>query len=96
MPGNATMEQFLECYVTLLCKVSKDFPNLKVIGTQLRGAHSTDRIDWCAVLYDVAEDTLYQAATRRQSVVSFLLQESRGARYPNTVSWSFKGANLQP
>jgi 2-dehydro-3-deoxygluconokinase len=65
VPSNASMEQFLECYVTLLRKVAKDYPNLKLIGTQLRGAHSADRIDWGAVLYDVAEDKLYQAAIRR-------------------------------
>ncbi|HSB80352.1 MAG TPA: sugar kinase [Candidatus Methylomirabilis sp.] len=65
VPSNAGMEQFLECYVTLLRKVAKDFPNLKLIGTQLRGAHSADRIDWGAVLYDVAEDKLYQGAIRR-------------------------------
>jgi len=65
VPSNATMEQFLECYVTLLRKVAKDYPNLKLIGTQLRGAHSADRIDWGAVLYDVAEDKLHQAAIRR-------------------------------
>ena len=65
VPSNASMEQFLECYVTLLRKVAKDYPNLKLIGTQLRGAHSADRIDWGAVLYDVAEDKLYQGAIRR-------------------------------
>jgi len=65
IPSNAGMEQFLECYVTLLRKVAKDYPNLKLIGTQLRGAHSADRIDWGAVLYDVAEDKLYQAVIRR-------------------------------
>ena len=65
VPGNASMEQFLECYVSLLRKVAKDFPNLKLIGTQLRGAHSADRIDWGAVLYDVAEDKLYQGAIRK-------------------------------
>jgi 2-dehydro-3-deoxygluconokinase len=65
IPSNAGMEQFLECYVTLLRKVAKDYPNLKLIGTQLRGAHSADRIDWGAVLFDVAEDKLYQAAIRR-------------------------------
>ena len=64
IPSNAGMEQFLECYVTLLRKVAKDYPNLKLIGTQLRGAHSADRIDWGAVLFDVAEDKLYQAAIR--------------------------------
>ena len=65
VPSNASMEQFLECYVTLLRKVAKDYPNLKLIGTQLRGAHSADRIDWGAVLYDVAEDKLHQAVIRR-------------------------------
>ena len=65
IPSNAGMEQFLECYVTLLRKVAKDYPNLKLIGTQLRGAHSADRIDWGAVLFDVAEDKLYQATIRR-------------------------------
>ena len=65
VPSNASMEQFLECYVTLLRKVAKDYPNLKLIGTQLRGAHSADRIDWGAVLYEVAEDKLHQAAIRR-------------------------------
>jgi 2-dehydro-3-deoxygluconokinase len=65
VPSNAGMEQFLECYVSLLRKVAKDYPNLKLIGTQLRGAHSADRIDWGAVLYDVAEDKLHQAVIRR-------------------------------
>jgi len=65
IPSNASMEQFLDCYVTLLRKVAKDYPNLKLIGTQLRGAHSADRIDWSAVLYDVAADKLHQAAIRR-------------------------------
>jgi 2-dehydro-3-deoxygluconokinase len=65
VPSNPSLEQFLDCYVTLLRRVAKDYPNLKLIGTQLRGAHSADRIDWGAVLYDVAEDKLYQAATRR-------------------------------
>ena len=61
----ADMDQWLAAYVSLLRKVAKDFPNLKLIGTQLRGAHSADRIDWGAVLYDVAEDKLHQAVVRR-------------------------------
>jgi 2-dehydro-3-deoxygluconokinase len=65
VPSNASMEQFLDYYVILLRKVAKDYPNLKLIGTQLRGAHSADRIDWGAVLYDVAEDKLHQAVTRK-------------------------------
>lgn len=62
---NAPMEEWLAAYVSLLRNVARDFPNLKIIGTQLRAAHSADRIDWGAVLYDVAEDKLYQAAVRR-------------------------------
>ena len=61
----ADMDQWLAAYVSLLRKVAKDFPNLKLIGTQLRGAHSADRIDWGAVLYDVAEDKLHQGVVRR-------------------------------
>ena len=60
----AGFEQWLESYAGLLRRVAKDYPNLKLIGTQLRGAHSADRIDWGAVLYDVPEDTLYQAVVR--------------------------------
>ena len=67
---NADMEEWLAAYVGLLRKVAKDFPKLKLIGTQLRGAHSADRIDWGAVLYDVAEDKLYQAAVRRNVEIS--------------------------
>jgi len=62
---SAPMEEWLTAYVNLLKKVAKDHPNLKLIGTQLRGAHSADLIDWGAVLYDVAEDKLYQAVVRR-------------------------------
>ena len=34
------------------------------------GRSSADRIDWGAVLYDVAEDKLYQAAVRRNVEIS--------------------------
>lgn len=57
-------EIWLEAYSELLRKVSKDYPNLKIIGTQLRGALSADRINWGAVLYDTAEDKMYQAVVR--------------------------------
>ncbi len=66
----ADMEEWLAAYVSLLRRVAKDFPNLKLIGTQLRGALSADRIDWGAVLYDVAEDKLYQATVRRNVEIS--------------------------
>ncbi len=58
------MEAFMEAYTDTLRKVAKDYPNLKIIGTQLRSALSADLINWGAVLYDVAEDTIYQAVVR--------------------------------
>ncbi|MBM4083677.1 MAG: sugar kinase [Planctomycetes bacterium] len=61
---SASFEEWLGVYVEMLRKVAKDFPNLKLIGTQLRAAISADRISWGAVLYDVAEDKRYLAAVR--------------------------------
>ena len=55
---------WLEAYAKMLRRVAKDYPNLKIIGTQLRGALSADRINWGAVLYDVAEDKMHQAVVR--------------------------------
>ncbi len=57
-------EVWLEAYARMLRQVAKDFPNLKIIGTQLRAALSADRINWGAVVYDAAEDKVYQAAVR--------------------------------
>ena len=59
-----TFDVWLEAYFEMLRKVAADYPNLKLIGTQLRGALSADRINWGAVLYDTAEDRIYQAAVR--------------------------------
>jgi len=61
---DAPFDEWLAAYTELLRKVSKDYPNLKLIGTQLRGALTADRINWGAVLYDVAEDKIYQATVR--------------------------------
>ena len=55
---------WLESYSEMLRKVAKHFPNLKYIGTQLRGALTADRINWGAVLYDTKEDKIHQAAVR--------------------------------
>ena len=60
----APFEAWLEAYAEMLRKVAKDYPNLKLIGTQLRTAISADRINWGAVLYDVGEDKIHQAAVR--------------------------------
>jgi 2-dehydro-3-deoxygluconokinase len=60
----ASFEEWLGVYTEMLRQVSKDYPNIKYIGTQLRGALSADRINWGAVLYEVATDTIHQAAVR--------------------------------
>ena len=64
---DAPFEVWLEAYSAMLRSVGKDYPNLKIIGTQLRGALSADRINWSAVLYDVAEDRML-CATPRENV----------------------------
>ena len=61
---DATFDEWLAIYTKMLRQVSKDYPNIKLIGTQLRGALSADRINWGAVLYEVETDTVHQAAVR--------------------------------
>jgi len=55
---------WLEVYSAMLKRVAEKYPDLKLIGTQLRAALSADRINWGAVLYDVAEDAIHVAVTR--------------------------------
>ena len=55
---------WLEAYKQTVKKVAIDFPNLSLIGTQWRGAHSADTISWGAVLYDVVYDKFYTAPLR--------------------------------
>lgn len=62
--ADGSFDAWLEAYSDMLRVVAKDFPNLKMIGTQLRGALSADRINWAAVLYDVAEDKMHRAVVR--------------------------------
>jgi 2-dehydro-3-deoxygluconokinase len=62
--SNANLDEWLEAFVEMLRKVAKDYPNLKLIGTQLRGALSADRINWGAVLYDTKQDKIHRAAVR--------------------------------
>ncbi len=57
-------EVWLEAYTDMLRAVAKDYPNLKLIGTQLRAAITADRISWGAVLYDVGEDKTHLATVR--------------------------------
>ncbi|MFH1571692.1 MAG: sugar kinase [Gemmatimonadota bacterium] len=61
---SAPFEEWLEVYTAMLRQVAKDYPNIKLIGTQLRGALTADRINWGAVLYDVEADQVHQAAVR--------------------------------
>ncbi len=61
---DAPFETWLEAYSEMLRGVAGKYANLKLIGTQLRAALSADRINWGAVLYDVAEDKLHVAAVR--------------------------------
>jgi len=63
---DAPFEQWLEVYTRMLRQVAADYPNLRYIGTQLRGALSADLINWGAVLYEVDTDTVYQAAVRER------------------------------
>jgi len=64
VPREATFEEWLEAYTETLRAVASDYPNLSYIGTQLRAALSADRINWGAVLFDVASDSVHQAVVR--------------------------------
>ncbi|WP_432799532.1 sugar kinase [Poriferisphaera sp. WC338] len=57
-------EFWLEAYTELLKNVARKYPNLKLIGTQLRGALTADRINWGAVLYDAVADEIHLATVR--------------------------------
>lgn len=57
-------EIWLQAYSEMLRRVAEKYPNLKLIGTQLRVALSADRINWSAALYDVAEDEVHLATVR--------------------------------
>lgn len=57
---------WLDLYSAMLKRVADKYPNLKLIGTQLRAALSADKINWGAVLYDTAEDKLHLAVTREE------------------------------
>jgi 2-dehydro-3-deoxygluconokinase len=55
---------WLEAYKGTVRQVARDFPNLSLIGTQWRGAHSADVISWGGVLYDTKADAFHEAAVR--------------------------------
>ncbi len=60
----ATFAEWAESYKQTVLRVAKDLPNLSLIGTQWRGAHNADVISWGAILYDVLNDTFYEAPVR--------------------------------
>ena len=57
-------EDWIVAYQETVRQVAKDYPNLSLIGTQWRGATNADVVSWGAVLYDTAEDRIYQAPLR--------------------------------
>jgi 2-dehydro-3-deoxygluconokinase len=61
---NATFEEWVKAYKETVKKLSEDYPNLSLIGTQWRGAVNADLIHWGAVLYDAVNDEFYVAALR--------------------------------
>jgi 2-dehydro-3-deoxygluconokinase len=60
----APFAEWLEAYKETVGAVAKDFPNMSLIGTQWRGAHSADTISWGAVLYDVTAGEFHVAPVR--------------------------------
>ena len=63
---DCTFDEWLATYVSMLEEVAKDYPNVKYIGTQVRGALSADMINWSAILYEVKTKKIYKAAVRER------------------------------
>lgn len=61
---NAPFAEWIEAYKETVQQVSKDFPNMSLIGTQWRGAHNADLISWGAVLYDAINKEFHVAPLR--------------------------------
>ena len=99
MAKEAPFEEWLAVYTKMLRAVASEYANIRIIGTQLRGALSADRINWGAVLYDVEEDIMHVAAVREgveiadrtgggdsfaSGVIAALL---KGKGLPDAVEW---------
>ena len=65
VPKNASFDEWLEAYKATIAKVSQDYPNLSLIGTQWRGAHNADMVSWGAALYDARNGVWYKAPVRK-------------------------------
>ncbi len=61
---DAPFDEWLEAYKKTVLKVSADYPNLSLIGTQWRGAVNADLIHWGAVLYDALNKKFHIAVLR--------------------------------
>lgn len=62
--ADAPYAEWITAYEVTVKQVSKDYPNLSLIGTQWRGATNADLVSWGAVLYDAAEGRMWQAPLR--------------------------------
>ncbi len=62
----AGFDEWLGAYKETVRKVSADYANLSLIGTQWRGAVNADTIHWGAVLYDTAADRFHVATLRTE------------------------------
>lgn len=62
---NAPFDEWIDAYKETIAQVTKDFPNLSLIGTQWRGATNADLISWAVVLYDALAGNFYVSALRK-------------------------------
>jgi len=65
-PADESFEAWLVVYKKTLDAVASKYPDLRYIGTQLRGAHSADMISWSAIVYEVSTKAIYKAASRER------------------------------
>ncbi len=87
VPQDAGFDEWLAAYTETLKQVAADYPNLKYVGTQLRGALSADRINWSAILYEVETDTMYRATPREN--VEIIDRVGGGDSYAAGVAAAF-------
>jgi len=63
-PSKPGFDAWLAVYKDTVKTLASDYPNLSLIGTQWRGAHNADLIDWGAVLYDTRAEKFHVAPVR--------------------------------
>jgi 2-dehydro-3-deoxygluconokinase len=87
VPQDADFDTWLAAYTETLKKVASDYPNLKYVGTQLRGALTADRINWSAILFEVETGTMYRATPREN--VEIIDRVGGGDSYAAGVAAAF-------